>query len=142
LIYALGLIVAYLVNRAVPLWIATPEARALWWLGVVVAVAGISLSLSGIIMFRRHRTAVNPTRPASTVVTTGPYRFTRNPMYLGLAVFSVGVALLLDTWWALIALPFVLFVVNRAVIAREERYLASAFGAEYDAYRAATRRWL
>lgn len=141
LIYALGLILAYLINRAVPLWIAAPEPHWLWWLGIVVAATGISLSLSGFITFRRHRTAVNPTRPASTIVTTGPYRFTRNPMYLGLAVFSVGVALLLDTWWALIAVPFVVLVVDRAVIAREERYLATAFGDEYGAYRATTRRW-
>ena len=142
LIYALGLVATYLINRAVPLWLAHPEPRWLWRLGVVVAVAGVSLSLFGVATFRRHRTSVNPTKPSSVIVTTGPYAFTRNPMYLGLAVFYAGVGLLLDTWWAFITLPMVVVAVDRAVIRREERYLASAFGKEYEAFRAKTRRWL
>ena len=111
-------------------------------IGVVVIAAGIACAASGIVTFRRHRTTVNPTRPASTVVTAGPYRLTRNPMYVGLAVCYVGASLVIDTWWGFVLLPVVLLVVDRFVIAREERYLSAAFGEQYATYRKQVRRWL
>ena len=75
-------------------------------------------------------------------MTAGPYRLTRNPMYVSLAALYVGVSLFANSWWPLLLLPVVLLAVDRAVIAREERYLAGAFPAEYAAYRARVRRWL
>jgi protein-S-isoprenylcysteine O-methyltransferase Ste14 len=67
---------------------------------------------------------------------------TRNPMYVSLVALYLGLMLLINSWWPAIFLPFVVLVVDRFVIAREERYLASAFGAEYDEYRRQVRRWL
>jgi protein-S-isoprenylcysteine O-methyltransferase Ste14 len=92
--------------------------------------------------FRRARTAILPTRPASQLVDGGPYRFTRNPMYTGLTTAYVGAAALLDSVWPLLLLPLVLAALVRLVVRREEAYLRGAFGAEYAAYQARVRRWL
>ncbi|MFM0854367.1 methyltransferase family protein, partial [Escherichia coli] len=72
----------------------------------------------------------------------GPYRFSRNPIYLGFAITYVGLAVAMDSWVALLLLLPCLAVVDRFVIAREERYLSAKFGAPYDAYRQRVRRWL
>lgn len=141
-IYLLGLIAAFLLNRAVPLRLATPEPRWMFLLGWAVVLGGLLFSISGVITFRRHRTAITPFKPATLIVTTGPYSITRNPMYVGLIGVYAGASLLLDTWWAFALLPVVVLTIDRAVIQREERYLASAFGSDYAAYRARVRRWI
>jgi protein-S-isoprenylcysteine O-methyltransferase Ste14 len=81
-------------------------------------------------------------RPSSALVVSGPYRFTRNPMYLGMTLMTVAIALWLNTWWVIVLLVPALLVIQRFVIAREERYLHRRFGAEYDAYTRQVRRWL
>ena len=111
-------------------------------LGFAVMLCGFLFALWGILTFRRHHTSIIPHYPASTIVTSGPYRFTRNPMYIGLSVFYSGVALLLDSWWTFALLLLVVAIVDRQVIAREERYLASAFATEYGSYRVRVRRWI
>ena len=83
-----------------------------------------------------------PHHAVSSLVTTGPYRFSRNPMYAGLAVAHVGGALLAGTWWPLVTLPFAVLAVRQIVIGPEERYLAARFGQVYADYRARVRRWL
>ena len=79
---------------------------------------------------------------ASTLATSGPYVYTRNPMYLGLTVSYLGGSLLLGTWWAPVALPAIVAFVDRNVIRREEAYLRKEFGAAYDEYSRHTRRWI
>ena len=79
---------------------------------------------------------------ATSLVTTGPYRITRNPGYLGLALLYAGIAALARAPWAYVTLVPALIVVDRAVIAREERYLQRRFGEDYLRYRARVRRWL
>ena len=111
-------------------------------LGGVALVAGIALQTSFIVAFGRKGTSVEPWKPTTAIVTTGPYRFTRNPAYLGMALISVGIALLADAPWALVPLPLVLVVIDRGVIAREERYLERKFGREYLDYKARARRWI
>ena len=110
--------------------------------GAAMLVAGLALIGWGMLTFARARTAILPNRPASRVVAGGPYRFTRNPMYVGMATMYAGAALAADTWWPLPFLPLVLLGIWAWVIRREERYLAAAFGGEYDAYRRRVRRWL
>ena len=109
--------------------------------GVALVAAGSALTLWGVLTFARAQTAILPHRPAARLVTGGPYRFTRNPMYTGFAAAYLGAALLANTAWPLIVLPLVVRAVYVLVISREERYLAGAFGAEYDAYRMRVRRW-
>lgn len=113
-----------------------------WVGGGAFLVAGGALMGSFVLSFRRAGTAVDPSRPSTALVTTGPYRITRNPGYLGLAAVSIGIALMTSAVWLLATLPFALIVIDRGVIAREERYLERRFGDEYAAYRSRTRRWL
>lgn len=110
--------------------------------GFAILVVGVVLAAWGIITFRRARTAVVPHHPASQLVTTGPYSFTRNPMYLGLTIAYIGGAGVINSGWPLILLPVVLILLVRLVISREERYLSDAFASEYGAYRSRVRRWL
>jgi protein-S-isoprenylcysteine O-methyltransferase Ste14 len=110
--------------------------------GGVLLVAGLALLASFNTAFGRKGTAVEPWKPTTAIVTTGPYRLTRNPAYLGMALVYVGIALLAGALWALVPLPFVLIVIDRAVIAREERYLERKFGGEYLDYKAGVRRWI
>ncbi len=85
---------------------------------------------------------MDPWRASSALVTSGPYRFTRNPMYLGMASLYAGIALAFGLLWSLALLLAVLVVIDRGVIAREERYLERRFGDEYRIYKQQVRRWL
>jgi protein-S-isoprenylcysteine O-methyltransferase Ste14 len=131
-LYALAVFVGYLLNQRWPLPIGGgASVQALAWL---LFGAWLVLTVSSIGNFRRSRTSIVPIRPATTLVIAGPYRFTRNPMYVGLAVLTVALGLFLDSWWLIVLLVPVLFVVRAFVIAPEERYLERRFGADYVAY--------
>jgi protein-S-isoprenylcysteine O-methyltransferase Ste14 len=93
-------------------------------------------------MFRRLGTNVPPSQPTTLIATTGPYRWTRNPMYLGMALIYSGLAIGLDGPIAFALLPLVLIAIQTQVIAREERYLEAKFGDDYRRYKAEVRRWL
>ncbi len=117
-------------------------------LGVGLAGAliggGLWLALDGsaMMLFRRAGTSMVPMRPTTALVTSGPYRVTRNPMYVGMACLYLGLALSLGVIWALALLPIVLLMVDRLVIVREESYLEARFGVEYREYTSRVRRWL
>ena len=111
---------------------------------ITVALMGSAISLAGTIAFRRAQTTVNPMRPerASSLVTGGVYRFTRNPMYVGLLFVLVAWAVFLSAPWALVGpLSFALYI-TRFQITPEEKVLTSLFGEAYGNYRAGVRRWL
>ena len=105
-------------------------------------IGGLLLDGAAAGYFRRLGTAVEPWKPSTVLATDGLYRFSRNPIYLGFAITYAGLAIAMDSILVLLLLIPCLFVVDRFVIQREERYLAAKFGAEYDAYRARVRRWL
>lgn len=108
----------------------------------VLASAAAGLLAGALRRFRRTGTAVEPWRPSTALVTEGVYRFTRNPIYLALALLHLGSALAFDSALALASLPFALAAVQAGVVAREERYLEGKFGDEYRRYKASVRRWL
>lgn len=111
---------------------------------VTIALAGGGFSLAGVISFRRARTTVNPMKPETTssLVCSGIYRVTRNPMYVGLLLVLVAWAVFLSSAWALLGpLTFVLYI-NRFQIAPEERVLSAMFGTGYSAYKSRVHRWL
>jgi protein-S-isoprenylcysteine O-methyltransferase Ste14 len=114
--------------------------------GVAVALVAIgqSISISGMVSFRRAKTTVNPMKPsaASSLVTNGVYGFTRNPMYLGLSITLMGWAVFLSNPLALLAVPLFVLYINRFQINPEERVLSALFGAEYAAYKEKVGRWL
>lgn len=111
-------------------------------LGTVMLVAGVALMVWGLLTFRKAKTGIYPNQPASQIVEGGPYRFTRNPMYSGMTIAYLGVAWMMNMGWPMILLPLALVALHHFVIAREERYLASAFGEAYESYRRRVGRWL
>ena len=111
---------------------------------VTIALLGAGFDMAAVIMFFRRRTTVNPMKPAKTssLVVTGVYTVTRNPMYVGLLFFLVAWTVFLSSVWALIGpLAFVLYL-NRFQIKPEERILLEKYGARYTAYKSNVRRWL
>lgn len=113
------------------------------------AFAGAALSLVGLAFggwafatFVRAGTTPQPNHPVSALVTWGPYRVSRNPMYVGVSTGVVGIALVVNTPWVLATLPLVWLALRRLVIDREEAYLERKFGDEYRAFKGRTRRWL
>jgi protein-S-isoprenylcysteine O-methyltransferase Ste14 len=116
----------------------------LFWLvpGLTLVVAGLVLGLSAAITIRRTGSTIRVDRPVTALVVGGPYRFTRNPIYLGLALVSAGISIAANAVWPLLSLPVVLTFVRRRHVEREERYLERTFGREYRRYRDRVPRWL
>ncbi len=141
--FAAALLAAILLGLWYPLGLLPPFP---WWPGVVVggaiAVVALGTGASGFLAFQRAGTNVNPTRPALTVVRDGPFRYTRNPMYLGMIGFVLGIGLLASNLWGAVLALLLWFALDRGVVRREEAYLAAKFGDSYRALLAATRRWL
>jgi len=140
LIFVAGLVVGFALEALLP-GVDMP-ALVEWGLGGLLVVAGLGLLLSFNTSFSRKGTAVEPWKPTTAIVTTGPYRVTRNPAYLGMAVTYIGIAVMSSAPWVLVPLPVVLAVIDRGVIAREERYLERKFGEEYVGYKRTVRRWI
>jgi protein-S-isoprenylcysteine O-methyltransferase Ste14 len=140
LIFLGGLAVGFGLEALLP-GSSLPDAVA-WILGAVLVVAGVALLASFNTAFARKGTAVEPWKPTTAIVSTGPYRLTRNPAYVGMALLYIGIAVLSQALWALLPLPIVVAVIDRGVIAREERYLERKFGQEYLDYKRRVRRWI
>ncbi len=113
-------------------------------LAVALALAGGLFGVAGIVAFSRAKTTVHPMKPgeATSLVTTGIYTRTRNPMYLGLLLALLGFGIYLANPVSLLMLPGFVFYMNRFQIIPEERAMASNFGADFETYRAQVRRWL
>jgi protein-S-isoprenylcysteine O-methyltransferase Ste14 len=142
-LYLAGFLIGYLLHRTVGGDDVAPERRdAVWTAGVVVIAAGVALIAWAVTWFRRRRTTLIPMRASAAMVDEGPYRFTRNPMYVGLSAIYTGATLMAGYLWPLAALPLVLVGVRWLIVEREERYLERRFGDDYRAYKARVRRWL
>ncbi len=126
-------------------WLILPATR---WVAPRVALSGALILLGlGLIVycarqFKNAQTRIEPWRPTSSVITTGPYRYSRNPIYLAFAVAGAGIALAFNTWWMLLSLLVFVLIADKLVIEREERYLERKFSESYLNYRRETRRWL
>ncbi|HET7036153.1 MAG TPA: isoprenylcysteine carboxylmethyltransferase family protein [Thermomicrobiaceae bacterium] len=114
-------------------------ARPLGWL---LIGAGLALGAWGVITFRGAGESPNPTQPTRSLVTSGPFRYSRNPLYLGMTAIYLGITALANSLWPLLLLPAVQRVMNEQIVPGEESYLARRFGAEYAEYRRRVRRWL
>ena len=115
------------------------------WGGVVGAAliaVGVAIMPPVLLRFRRAGTAFNPHKPASALITDGPYRFSRNPAYIALTLWYLGAAFLLNNGWVLLLVVPVLLVMDRRVIPAEERHLQAKFGEQYLRYKSHVRRWL
>ena len=111
-------------------------------IGMVLVVLAFALGLSAVSRFRKAGTNVSPLEPVTVLVLEGPYRFTRNPMYLGFVLLTTGVAGIANSLWPIVLLVPALVILQRGVIEPEERFLERKFGAEYRVYKARVRRWI
>jgi len=119
-----------------------PAAVPAGWLGAIVFALALALFAWAIATMRGAGSSVQTSEPTTTIVDTGPYRFTRNPIYLAMLLGLIGLAIALNSLWLLLTLvPFAL-VIRYGVVAREEVYLECRFGEDYRRYRARVRRWL
>ena len=139
LAFAAGAGLQHLLGLPVP---QPPLREALHVAGTVLANAGLVLALWCFALFAWRRTTILPGAAPARLVRGGPYRFSRNPIYLSLVLSYAGLALMLDLPWALLLLPLPLAVMQRAIIPFEERQLHRRFGADYAAYAAGVPRWL
>jgi protein-S-isoprenylcysteine O-methyltransferase Ste14 len=143
LFFVAGLLVAWWLDSRLTFEIARSGAGAAQiTLGVAAVVVGVGVAAWGVVTYVRARTAIVPIRPARQLVVTGPYRLTRNPMYVGFTSVYVGVALWLNAAWPLVLLPGVLGSLYVLVIRREEQYLSIEFGDAYEAYCRRVRRFV
>ncbi len=111
-------------------------------IAAVLLLPGFGLLFWSLLLFFKARTSPLPMLPTTAIVRSGPYRWTRNPMYLAMLLIYLGVALWFDVFWALPFVPLVIFLVGRLVIGKEERYLEEKFGEEYRRYKIEVGRWL
>ena len=138
LVYAAGIGLGLLLHSAWPLELAS-GARLFGGATVLIAIA---LFLSALRALRIAGTPVPGDRPTTAIVRTGPYRFSRNPIYLAFSLLHLGIAGWVNSLWLLTTLVPAAALMSFVVIPREERYLERRFPSEYPAYRAAVRRWL
>jgi protein-S-isoprenylcysteine O-methyltransferase Ste14 len=144
-VYLGPLVLGLLINRRIP---APFLPRGL------TRIVGLPLIGGGVLLggwtFRTMRRADTPIigepfvpdKPTSTLITDGPFRYSRNPGYLGAAIVYAGIASLTNVLWVLLFLPVVLLMMQRTAIEREEHYLEGKFGEEYLGYKARVRRWI
>jgi protein-S-isoprenylcysteine O-methyltransferase Ste14 len=140
LIFLMGLAGGYGLHAVWPIRLGPPSLAP--WIGIPLIILWAVFLLLTTRLFMRAKTNILPAKPASTLLISGPYRWTRNPIYLGFVMFYVGVTVWINSIWPLLLLPVVLFVMTRYVIGREERYLERRFGAAYLSYKARVRRWI
>src|SRR5262245_1619870 len=143
LVFLAGLLAAWFLNLRLEFWI---DGAGPGWsqiaVGVLFVAAGLGLIISAARTMIRAGTTLMPHQAATRLVIAGPFRFTRNPIYLGFTSLYVGIAALGNVAWPLVLLPLVLGFLTILVIHREERYLHAAFGPDYDEYCRRVRRWL
>ena len=140
LVYLFALGVGALIQLAMPFpfipgMLAVP-------LGAFVVAAAIALFSSAVAEFRAARTPVPARKPTTVIVRTGPYRVSRNPIYLAFSLFQLGIAICANSLWLVVTLAAAVAVIRYLVIPKEEQYLERRFGAEYLDYRRSVRRWL
>ncbi len=140
LIFGTALVTGWLLNWLVPAPVA-PVAFARG-AGALLAAGGLAFGVMAWRELGRAATAVNPYRPTTSLVRSGAFAYSRNPLYVALIALSLGAALLANALWCVVALVPAVAVLRLGVISREEAYLERRFGEQYRVYRAATRRWL
>jgi protein-S-isoprenylcysteine O-methyltransferase Ste14 len=134
------LLVGWITTRA----IGDPVELGEWRipLGVALVLSFVAWNGWALWLFARHQTGLLPGQETSAIIEEGPFRVSRNPLYVGLLALYVGLALLVPTFWGLILFPAAMFLLDWGAVRPEERYLHERFGAPYDDYRRRVRRWL
>ncbi|HJR79048.1 MAG TPA: isoprenylcysteine carboxylmethyltransferase family protein [Anaerolineales bacterium] len=131
---------AFLLNWLFPLPFAFPNMLVL--VGFLLIFSGFGLAASAAGQFMKARTTLDPHGSTTNIVTSGPYRFSRNPIYLGFVCILIGLSFAFRTYWGLILSPVFMLSLYQLVIKHEETYLTEKFGDAYTGYTSRVRRWL
>jgi len=124
------------------LWPMPIFPAAAFWTGLAIVTIGMGIAIWGRRTMRAAGTNINPSLPALAIVQSGPFRYSRNPLYLALTLLFVGLTLAFNTWWGIVILVPLVIVMHVGVVLREERYLEQKFGETYRQYRSKVRRYL
>ena len=139
--WALAVIASLGIDRLYPLPFVPPSVPGIW-AGAAVFAAGFATAIWAIATIRGAGSRIETNKPTTAIVADGPYRFTRNPIYVGMFLGQIGLAIGVNSLWFLAALAPFYLVIRYGVVAREEIYLERKFGDAYPAYKARVRRWL
>jgi protein-S-isoprenylcysteine O-methyltransferase Ste14 len=134
------IVIAYFLGRFFPLPFSAPAI--LRYIGLALSFVGFLLGIGAFIEFRKARTTLDPHGSAKQLVTSGIYRFSRNPIYLGFLLMVIGLPLNSGLYWGIVLAPFYVLMMNRLIIQHEESYLARKFGKTFTGYTSRVRRWL
>jgi protein-S-isoprenylcysteine O-methyltransferase Ste14 len=140
LLFATAIAAGIVLHLAWPLSFMSRAVR--WPAGMMLSMAGVALFVAAIRAFNAAGTPVPGNRSTTAIVRSGPYRFSRNPIYVAFALIHLGVATAFGSWWLLVTLAGSIGVIATSVVPREERYLEARFGSIYRAYKLSVRRWL
>jgi protein-S-isoprenylcysteine O-methyltransferase Ste14 len=140
LLFATAMVAGTVLHLAWPLPFMSRTVR--WPIGVMLSMAGVALFVAAIRAFDAAGTPVPGNRSTTAIVRRGPYRFSRNPIYVAFALTHLGVAASFGSWWLLVTLAVSIGVTAISVVPREERYLEARFGSIYSDYKSSVRRWL
>lgn len=140
LIYAIPLAAGVLLDRWHPMRSLPPRLAAP--VGIASLLVALAVAVAAVRRFRSARTSLQPWEPSTALITDGPFRLSRNPVYIGYTLLYLGVAFWVNSAWPLVFLPLVLWLMRRMVIDREEAYLEHRFGEVYRTYKRRVRRWL
>jgi protein-S-isoprenylcysteine O-methyltransferase Ste14 len=141
-VFVLNYLLGVALERMHPRVISAHAAQVSTIAGVVLFAAGALIAGWGLVLFRKAKTTTVPGKSSAQLVTTGPYRLTRNPMYMGLTLAYLGEAALLKQVWPAVLLPLTIAYVNWTVIPVEEAKLGEVFPGAYQQYRSRVRRWI
>jgi protein-S-isoprenylcysteine O-methyltransferase Ste14 len=136
----LFIVIAYFLGRFAPLPFVVP--LILRNIGLLLTFIGFLLGIGAFVEFRKARTTLDPHGSTKQLVTSGIYRFTRNPIYLGFLLMVIGLPLNSGLYWGVVLAPFYMIVMNRLFIEREEIYLEKKFKDAFTRYKSSVRRWL
>ncbi len=131
---------AFLLNWLIPFRGVIPQPVT--WLGILLVLIGLAFALLAVNQFRTARTTLDPHGSVSAIVMQGPYRFSRNPIYLGFVCMLIGLPLAFGSYWGAVLSPVFVLLMNTLVIQHEEFYLEKKFGETYADYKSRVRRWL
>ena len=140
LLYALVLIAGITASQFFPYHFINFQLALL--LGSIVFLVGLTTMLRAGRTFIKNKNPINPAGSTQLIITSGIYRYTRNPMYVAFALMYIGISILTNAWCSLLMLLPLLILVQKGIIEREEKYLTRKFGAEYLAYKSKVRRWI
>jgi len=141
LIFFVPLVASIVLRLVVPLVLPVPGFVSMT-LAVAFVTFGFGLMGWAIATFRKYSEKPNPRETTHLLVTTGPFRLSRNPMYIAFIFIYFGLTFALNSWWPILFFPFAYWLLYRGVILREEKYMEQKFGEQYLNYKKSTRRWL